>query len=79
MATILSFMEVGDVQYIHVHSKLKATCNLTFYRVSVLSVRVLHFFTCMCCRLALDLFGIWIQSGLVCSKRFIWIGLFKRL
>ncbi|XP_024388003.1 ATP-dependent DNA helicase Q-like 5 [Physcomitrium patens] len=34
MATILSFMEVGDVQYVHVHSKLKATCNLTFYATS---------------------------------------------
>ena len=44
MATILSFMEVGDVQYVHVHSKLKATCNLSFYRVSILSVWVLHSF-----------------------------------
>ncbi|KAG0562918.1 hypothetical protein KC19_9G182700 [Ceratodon purpureus] len=34
MATLLSFMEVGDVQYVHVHSKLKATCNLSFYRTS---------------------------------------------
>jgi hypothetical protein len=51
MATILSFMEVGAVQYIHVHSKLKATCNLTFYRVSVLSVWVLHSFICIFCHL----------------------------
>lgn len=47
MATILSFMEVGDVQYVHVHSKLKATCNLTFYRVSVLLVCIFGSFIFM--------------------------------
>jgi ATP-dependent DNA helicase Q4 len=34
MATILSFLEVGEVQYVHVLSKLKATCILTFYKNS---------------------------------------------
>lgn len=40
MATILSILEVGEVQYVNVHSKLKATCSLTFYKVSFLSALV---------------------------------------